>query len=131
VALQGGAAAAAVSVPGERAAAEPVHVELEPGSWYSVPALFDVVEEGVYRCGFPVPACFPFLRRLGLRTVVNLLDRLPPAYKAFLAEGSIAYVHAAVKGNKAHCEEMDRGTAAAVLALCADAGRHPLLIHCR
>jgi tyrosine-protein phosphatase SIW14 len=98
---------------------------------YTVPQLFGVVEPCVYRSGFPTPEAFPFLRRLGVRTVINLLDRLPPAYRAFLAEQRIGYVHAAVKGNKAHCEEMDRGRAAAALALAMDAALHPVIIHCR
>jgi tyrosine-protein phosphatase SIW14 len=114
-------------------APEPLHVVQLDGEAesYTIPHLFGVVEPCVYRSGFPTPEAFPFLKRLGVRTVINLLDRLPPAYRAFLAEQRIGYVHAAVKGNKAHCEEMDRGRAAAALALAVDAELHPVMIHCR
>ena len=101
------------------------------GAEYVLPPLFGIVERGVYRCGFPTPESFTMLAALRLKTVVNLLDRVPPEYKAFLAEQRIAYVHAAVKGNKVHCEEMDRGVVAAVLAILVDTASHPVLIHCR
>jgi tyrosine-protein phosphatase SIW14 len=108
----------------------PPHVSVD-GAEYTMPEQFGVVEAGVYRSAYPTPAMFPFLDRLHLRTVINLLDRLPPEYEAYLASRGVAYVHCAVKGNKAHCEEMDRGKVRAALARILDAGSHPVLVHCR
>lgn len=101
------------------------------GVRYCMPSLFGVVEDGVYRCGYPTPDTFPFLRQLRLKTVINLLDKLPDEYADFLKEQGTRYVHSAVKGNKAHCEEMDRTKVAKALELIMDRSNHPVLIHCR
>ncbi len=96
----------------------------------TIPLHWGLVEDGVYRSGFPVPETFPTLKRLGLKTVVNLQDRLPLEYKEFLADNEILYVHAPVKGNKVHPEEMDSGRVSAVLALLSNTSYHPILVHC-
>jgi len=96
-----------------------------------MPAHFGVVERYVYRCAFPAPPSYPFLRRLGVRTIINLLDRRPEEYDAFMRETGVRYAHLAVKGNKETCEDMDRGKVATALALILDARNHPVLIHCR
>ena len=98
---------------------------------YSIPSLFGIVEDGVYRCGYPTPDQFPFLEQLRLKTVINLLDKLPIEYENFLNEHHIRYIHNAVKGNKAHCEEMDRKKVAYALSIIMDISNHPILIHCR
>lgn len=90
-----------------------------------------VVEPGLYRAGYPKPDTFPFLAKLQLRTVINLLDKLPEDYEAFLREHEIRYVHLPVKGNKVHCEEMDRDRVALALSIIMDAQHHPVLVHCR
>lgn len=101
------------------------------GVSFVLPEQFGVVEPGIFRSAFPTPAMFPFLDALRLRTVINLLDRLPPEYEAFLASAGVAYVHCAVKGNKATCEDMDRGIVRGALLRIMDARSHPVLIHCR
>ena len=106
-----------------------VHVE-EEGVDYTLPLHWGLVEEGVFRSGFPVAESFHSIKRLGVRTVINLQDRLPLSYKAFLAAEGISYIHAPVKGNKVHPEEMDRGHVSAALALISDVAMHPILIHC-
>jgi hypothetical protein len=103
---------------------------LASGEVFAVPLHWGVVEAGVYRSGFPVAETFPFLARLGVRTVVNLQDRLPLDYKNFLAEQRVQYIHAPVKGNKVHPEEMDWGRVSAALALVSDTAFHPILVHC-
>jgi len=97
---------------------------------YTFPLHWGLVEDGVYRSGFPVAESFATIRRLGVRTVINLQDRLPLDYKEFLAEESISYIHTPVKGNKVHPEEMDRGHVSAALAIISDSSMHPILIHC-
>jgi tyrosine-protein phosphatase SIW14 len=101
------------------------------GVSYALPQLFGVTERGVYRCGLPTAAALPFVKRLRLRTVINLLDQLPPEYSAFIQAEGIRYVHCAVKGNKAHCEEMNRAQVRAALAMLLDASNAPILVHCR
>ena len=96
----------------------------------TVPLHWGVVEPGVYRSGFPVAEAFPTLTRLGVRTVINFQDRLPLDYKAYLADQGIQYIHAPVKGNKVHPEEMDWGRVTAALAVVANTSFHPVLVHC-
>ena len=106
-------------------------VTLPDGTLLNLPSGFGLVAPGVFRCDFPLPAVFPILSRLRLRTVVNMLDRLPPAYAAFLQEQGVDYVHVPVKGNKERDDEMQTDRVAHVLALVADERCHPLLLHCR
>lgn len=117
------------------ASINPAGVELEcvllEDVCYWMPPLFGCVESGVFRCGFPSSPCFPFLERLHLKTVINLLDRLPDEYATWLQEQGITYVHCPVKGNKLHCEEMDCARVRVALSLLMDKRRHPLLLHCR
>jgi hypothetical protein len=54
------------------------------GIAYVLPEQFGVVEPGIFRCAFPMRDAYPFLRQLRLRTVINLLDRLPAEYVAFM-----------------------------------------------
>ena len=101
------------------------------GIEYVMPEQFGVVEPGVYRSAYPTPAMLPFLDALHLRTVINLLDRLPREYEEHLARTGVTYVHCAVKGNKAHCEEMDRGIVRGALLKLIDSRNFPVLVHCR
>ena len=41
---------------------------------YVPPLNFSLVEDGIYRSGFPMPINFPFLEQLGLKTIVYLGD---------------------------------------------------------
>ena len=108
-----------------------VSFECGGGVEFVLPQLFGIVESGVFRSGYPTPETFPFLRRLRLRAAVNLLDNLPEAYEDFLRAEGVHYVHSAVKGNKASCDEMDRGRVAAAIAMIMDRRNHPILVHCR
>ncbi len=103
---------------------------LASGEVLTIPLHWGVVEAGVYRSGFPVAEAFPFLARLRVRTVINFQDRLPLEYKAFLAAQGTQYIHAPVKGNKVHPEEMDWGRVTTALALISNTAFHPILVHC-
>lgn len=48
------------------------------------PDKFGLIERQVYRCGFPSPEGFGYLKRLSLRTVINLSqvhERCPTEYR--------------------------------------------------
>ena len=107
-----------------------IHVSIG-GEEFCMPEQFGIVEHGLYRCAFPTPEMYSFLRRLRVRTVINLLDKFPTEYEAFVLGEGIQYLHAAVKGNKAHPEEMDRGKVRRALSVIMDARSHPVLVHCR
>ena len=101
------------------------------GEEYCMPEQFGIVEHGLYRCAFPTSEMYAFLRRLRVRTVVNLLDKFPLEYESFVLTEGIQYYHAAVKGNKLHAEEMDRDVVKQALAVIMDSRSHPLVVHCR
>jgi hypothetical protein len=63
--------------------------------------------------------------------VINLLNYFPPEYERFLSSHSIQYFHLPVKGNKLHCEEMDREKTKRALSLLIDKRNYPIIIHCR
>ena len=60
-----------------------------------------------------------------------MLDYFPPEYEKFLAKTNIQYFHLPVKGNKLHCEEMDRGKTKRALSLLIDTRNYPIIVHCR
>lgn len=110
--------------------APPVVVSVD-GERYTMPANFGVVEPNVYRCAFPAPDAYPFLTHLRLKTIINLLPREPQVYLDFAQRNGIRYLHAAVKGNKATCEDMDREKVRVALGTMMDPANYPLIIHCR
>lgn len=101
------------------------------GDAFAIPSHFGVVEPHLYRSCFPSPEHYPFLARLRIRTVINLLDSFPEEYREFVREQGILYAHLPVKGNKAHCEEMDRRKALVALSMMTDNALQPVLVHCR
>lgn len=47
---------------------------LSPKARYVPPLNFSLVEDGIYRSGFPMPINYPFLEQLGLKTIIYLGD---------------------------------------------------------
>jgi tyrosine-protein phosphatase SIW14 len=89
------------------------------------------VEEQVFRSSFPHPCHFPFLDRVGVRTVVNLLDQCPREYVEWMASRKIQYLPLSVKGNKVRCDEMDVRRVLVALAAIMDQANYPLIVHCK
>ncbi|CUM52012.1 unnamed protein product [Debaryomyces tyrocola] len=47
---------------------------INPKPLYVPPLNFSLVEDGIYRSGFPMPINYPFLEQLGIKTIVYLGD---------------------------------------------------------
>lgn len=47
---------------------------IDPKPLYVPPLNFSLVEDGIYRSGFPMPINYPFLEQLGLKTIIYLGD---------------------------------------------------------
>lgn len=45
-----------------------------PKPQYVPPLNFSLVEDGIYRSGFPMPINYPFLKQLGIKTIIYLGD---------------------------------------------------------
>ena len=98
---------------------------------YVPPLNFAMVSPGVYRSGYPVPRNFPFLRRLGLKTIVHLgPDDYLPKNSAFAAEQGIKVIHAPLLGNKEPFVSISNEELQAALLPLLEPDKHPLLIHC-
>lgn len=75
------------------------------------PDNFALVEPGIYRSGFPGKKHFPFLRTLGLRTVLYLCpEEYPDANLAFLTQQHVQLLQYGVAGNKVGSENKRRGS---------------------
>lgn len=53
---------------------KPVIRKFIPKPQYVPPLNFSLVEDGIYRSGFPMPINYPFLKQLGLKTIIYLGD---------------------------------------------------------
>lgn len=93
------------------------------------PVNFGIVVPGVYRSSFPKSQDHAFMKNLGLKTVVTLVQKdFPEGYKSFLAQNGIRHYVFNMKGTKK--EAIPIKTMRAILRLVLDRQNHPLLIHC-
>lgn len=95
------------------------------------PPNFGVVATDVYRSSFPRNEHFPYLRSLGLRTVLTLvLEDYPEENRAFLEAEGIELIQLGMPNNKDPRAQIPGDTIRKALAVVLDRRKHPLLIHC-
>ena len=98
------------------------------------PENFALVERGLYRGAFPKPKNFPFLRTLGLRTILSLklekTNEYPAANTAFNHEHGIQLLMFGMPGNKEPFVDIPEDGIAAALAAVLDPRCHPMYVHC-
>jgi tyrosine-protein phosphatase OCA1 len=98
------------------------------------PALFGLVEPGVYRCSVPQPEHHAFLARLRLRTVVLLSSELPSgALHKFFQTHRITVVHAGLSHwvpERESAPIMSDQLLKEALEAVLDHARHPLMLMC-
>ncbi|KAK1961179.1 tyrosine phosphatase [Colletotrichum sublineola] len=94
------------------------------------PINFGVVVPGVYRSSYPKPEDFGFIRNLGLKSIVTLVqkDDVDEPYTAFMSSNGIRHHVFNMKGTKK--EAIPIRTMKAILRLVLNREHHPLLIHC-
>ncbi|GLT75211.1 hypothetical protein SLA2020_469510 [Shorea laevis] len=104
----------------------------DDGEEIFVPPLnFSMVDNGVFRSGFPDSANFSFLRSLGLRSIVCLCpEPYPEANDAFLKANGIRLYQFGIDGCKEPFVNIPEETIRAALKVVVDVKNHPLLIHC-
>ncbi|PYH45168.1 tyrosine phosphatase family protein [Aspergillus saccharolyticus JOP 1030-1] len=96
-----------------------------------LPENFGEVVSGVYRSAFPQPWSFSALRRLGLRTIVTLVDEpYTPEHMSFLKETGIAHIRILVEPNKDPAIKSPDYVICQILEIMLDKANHPVLIHC-
>jgi tyrosine-protein phosphatase SIW14 len=93
------------------------------------PTNFGTVVPGVYRSSYPQSEDYPFLEKLGLKTVVTLVQKdFPAGYKSFLNKNDIKHHVFDMTGTKK--EAIPPRLMKNILQLVLDQRNYPLLIHC-
>ncbi|KAL8233173.1 hypothetical protein R6Q57_002951 [Mikania cordata] len=96
------------------------------------PANFAIVEDRIYRSGFPKPLNFRFLETLQLRSIIYLC---PEPYLdenlEFLKAHDILLFQFGIDGTKELSTDVLRNIITEVLKLLIDVRIHPVLIHCK
>eukprot|EP01117_Protostelium_nocturnum_P010444 TRINITY_DN3759_c0_g1_i1.p1 TRINITY_DN3759_c0_g1~~TRINITY_DN3759_c0_g1_i1.p1 ORF type:complete len:199 (-),score=63.50 TRINITY_DN3759_c0_g1_i1:226-822(-) len=90
---------------------------------------FAMVAKGIYRSGYPNSKNYPFLRKLGLKSVLYLC---PEPYQniEFLNKHGIKLLDFGIKGNKEPFVDIPPEVIRDALVQLLDVRNHPILIHC-
>ncbi|CAO2832577.1 unnamed protein product [Amaranthus hypochondriacus] len=93
------------------------------------PSNFSMVEEGLYRSGFPEPSNFGFLETLNLKSIIYLCtEQYPEQHKQFLDSHNIQLFQFGIKGTK---ETIPEDVISKALRILIDVRNYPILIHCK
>lgn len=103
----------------------------EEGQPLQPPDNFAMVNSWLYRSSFPKKKHFPFLKTLGLKSVLTLiLEEYPEQNTQFLDEEGITFYQYGIPGNKEPFVQIPDDKIAAALSTMLDRRNHPMLIHC-
>nr|KAJ3422082.1 hypothetical protein HK105_001255 [Polyrhizophydium stewartii] len=95
------------------------------------PLNFAMVEPGVYRSGYPNKKNFPFLKKLGLKSVMYICeDDYTDENLRFWDETGVRVFHVRVAGNKEPFGEIDEADIADALSKVLSVDNQPILLHC-
>ncbi|GBC09569.1 hypothetical protein RclHR1_00090003 [Rhizophagus clarus] len=95
------------------------------------PLNFAMVAPGVYRSGHPNRQNFPFLIKLGLKSIIYLSsDNFNEELDQFVHEQQIQVFHYRIDGNKEPFMEIEQKEISSALVKVLDVRNHPVLIHC-
>lgn len=96
------------------------------------PLNFAMVDNGVFRSGFPDSANFSFLQSIGLRSIIYLCpEPYPESNNEFLKANGIRLFQFGIDGGKEPYVNIPEETIREALKVVLDVKNHPLLIHCK
>ncbi|EOX93343.1 Phosphotyrosine protein phosphatases superfamily protein isoform 2 [Theobroma cacao] len=96
------------------------------------PLNFAMVDNGIFRSGFPDSANFSFLLTLNLRSIIYLCpEPYPEANTEFLKSNGIRLFQFGIEGYKEPFVNIPEDTIREALKVVLDARNHPVLIHCK
>ncbi|KAE8673072.1 putative tyrosine-protein phosphatase [Hibiscus syriacus] len=98
-----------------------------------IPSLnFAMVDNGIFRSGFPDSANFSFLQTLRLRSIIYLCpEPYPEANNEFLKANGIRLFQFGIEGYKEPFVNIPQDTIREALKAVLDVRNHPVLIHCK
>ncbi|KAK2377346.1 Phosphotyrosine protein phosphatases superfamily protein [Trifolium repens] len=96
------------------------------------PLNFAMVDNGIFRSGFPEPSNFSFLQTLGIRSIIYLCpEPYPEANMEFLKSNGIKLYHFGIEGHKEPFVNIPEDTIREALKVLLDVRNHPVIIHCK
>lgn len=96
------------------------------------PFNFSMVDDGVYRSGYPQKNNLPFLQTLKLRSIVYLCpEPYPDVLVEFLKKYNIQLFHHGIEGTKEPFVDIPDNVIREALKVVLDRRNRPVLIHCR
>ncbi|PON64700.1 Protein-tyrosine phosphatase SIW14-like [Parasponia andersonii] len=96
------------------------------------PSNFSMVEDGIYRSGFPQPSNFRFLQTLNLRSIIYLCpEPYPEENLKFLQANNIRLFQFGIEGKTEPSVSSLRDAIMDALRILIDVRNHPVLIHCK
>ncbi|ESR60895.1 Tyrosine-protein phosphatase DSP1 [Citrus sinensis] len=96
------------------------------------PLNFSMVDNGIFRSGFPDSANFSFLQTLRLRSIIYLCpEPYPEANTEFLKSNGIKLFQFAIEGHKEPFVNIPEDMIREALKVLLDVRNHPVLIHCK
>ncbi|XWS47382.1 hypothetical protein CRYUN_Cryun14cG0147600 [Craigia yunnanensis] len=96
------------------------------------PLNFAMVDNGIFRSGFPDSANFSFLQTLNLRSIIYLCpEPYPEANTEFLKANGIKFFQFGIEGYKEPFVNIPEDTIREALKVVLDTRNHPVLIHCK
>lgn len=98
---------------------------------YAPPENFAPVIGQIYRSSFPRVENFPFLSKLGLKSILVLVpDEYPQENLNFLETNGIRFFQVGMSGNKEPFVNVPHDIITRALEVAINPENHPLLIHC-
>ncbi|XP_018810044.1 tyrosine-protein phosphatase DSP5 [Juglans regia] len=96
------------------------------------PFNFSMVEDGIFRSGFPQPSNFAFLESLNLRSIIYLCpEPYPQENLEFLRSRNIRLFQFGIEGKTEISVSIPKDTIMEALKVLVDVRNHPVLIHCK
>ncbi|XP_050208050.1 tyrosine-protein phosphatase DSP1 [Mercurialis annua] len=99
---------------------------------FTPPLNFSMVDNGIFRSGFPDSANFSFLQTLELQSIVYLCpEPYPELNMEFLKEHGIKLFQFGIEGHKEPFVNIPEDMIREALKVVLDERNHPVLIHCK
>ncbi|KAL9249616.1 Tyrosine-protein phosphatase DSP3-like protein [Drosera capensis] len=109
-----------------------VEEEGKDGEVLVPPMNFAVVEEGVYRSGFPKPENFGFIKTLNLNSIIYLCpEPYPEEQWELVRSNNIRLFQFGIEGKKETSHNIPADVITKALRVLIDVRNHPVLIHCK